>query len=79
MLFCWTTFKTRNHLELSDMSSESDYAEPELARPGRKAENAMSIDTIAIGDIDERKVLTKIDLRVLPTITVIYVLAFLDR
>ncbi len=53
------------------MSSESDYAEPELPRPGRKAENAMSIDMIDIGTIDERKLLTQIDLRVLPTITII--------
>jgi hypothetical protein len=29
--------------------------------------------------IDERKLLAKTDFRVLPTITVIYVLAFLDR
>ena len=61
------------------MFSESDYAELELPRHGRKAENARSIDTIAIGNVGERKLLTKIDLRVLPTITVIYVLAFLDR
>lgn len=30
-------------------------------------------------DIDEQTLLRKIDLQVLPTITVIYVLAFLDR
>ncbi|KAL2047243.1 hypothetical protein N7G274_001262 [Stereocaulon virgatum] len=48
-------------------------------RPNNKAENATSFDVTVAGAMNERKLLRKIDLRVLPTITVIYVLAFLDR
>ena len=44
-----------------------------------KDETSISIDAGAGADIDERKLLLKIDLRVLPVITIIYILAFLDR
>jgi len=48
-------------------------------RSTSKTENAMSTGTIIIRVGNEWKLLRKIDLRVLPVITVIYILAFLDR
>lgn len=41
-----------------------------------KAEHSIGIDTI---DVNERKTLRKIDLRVLPMVTILYLLSFLDR
>lgn len=61
------------------MSSEFDYAKLELPRFNQWTENSMSMNTIGITNIDERKLLRKIDLRVLPDLVVIYVLGFLDR
>ena len=44
-----------------------------------KVEDDVPIDIDALGDLDEDRLLRKIDLRMLPPITIIYVLAFLDR
>ena len=57
----------------------SDSVEAGHPHGANKAKNVMSVGAIVVGDNDERKLLGKIDLRVLPTITIVYMLAFLDR
>ena len=46
----------------------------------KKAEEAASVaSTDEISAVDERKLLRKIDSRVLPALTLLYLLSFLDR
>jgi hypothetical protein len=54
----------------ADMKQELEPVSPVLAD---------SINEYGIGQIDEAKLLRKIDLRVLPMLFLIYVAAFLDR
>ena len=59
-------------------NSQKSTAPPRSSIAG-KAKNAVSVNYTSNTDINERELLAKIDLRVLPIVTIIYVLAFLDR
>ena len=70
---------TYNLIQITDVPRSSDSIGSGQPPPAGEGGHARPTDGIMITDIDEQKLLRKIDLRVLPTITVIYVLAFLDR
>lgn len=51
--------------------------DPDLAHPAAAYQDAEG--GLQFSNISERKLITKIDLRVIPILSILYLLAFLDR
>lgn len=50
-----------------------------LERPGASTASDSDLEILAEGAINERKLLRKLDLRLLPAVSILYLLSFLDR
>ncbi|KAL1603886.1 hypothetical protein SLS60_005478 [Paraconiothyrium brasiliense] len=51
----------------------------EVERPGASTNSDSDLEGIAPGDVNERRLLRKLDLRLLPAVSILYLLSFLDR
>lgn len=57
------------------MSSEK----VETERPGASTNSDSDLEVVAQSDINDKTLLRKLDLRLLPAVSVLYLLSFLDR
>lgn len=52
----------------------------ELERPGASTNSdSTDLEIVAQSGVDEKKLLRKLDLRLLPAVSILYLLSFLDR
>jgi len=51
----------------------------EVERPGASTSSDSDLEVLAEGAINEKRLLRKLDLRLLPAVSVLYLLSFLDR
>jgi hypothetical protein len=51
----------------------------QLERPGASASSDSDLEILAQGAINEKNLLGKLDLRLLPAVSILYLLSFLDR
>ncbi|KAJ4345556.1 uncharacterized protein N0V89_011689 [Didymosphaeria variabile] len=51
----------------------------EVERPGASTNSDSDLEGIAPGDVNEKRLLRKLDLRLLPAVSILYLLSFLDR
>jgi hypothetical protein len=51
----------------------------EIERPGASTNSDSDLEGIAHGDVNEKSLLRKLDLRLLPAVSILYLLSFLDR
>ena len=51
----------------------------EVERPGASTNSDSDLEGIAHGHVNEKKLLRKLDLRLLPAVSILYLLSFLDR
>jgi hypothetical protein len=51
----------------------------QLERPGASANSDSDLEIVAEGAVNEKKLLRKLDLRLLPAVSILYLLSFLDR
>lgn len=60
---------------LETMASEKR----EVARPDASSGSNSDVEGIVHGDVNEKALLRKLDLRLLPAVSILYLLSFLDR
>ena len=72
--------KGRSHAynDTNGLGSDQAHYDPDLAHPAVGYKDVQAGPTLPAG-VSERKLLTKIDLRVIPVLSILYLLAFLDR
>ena len=51
----------------------------ETERPGASTSSDSDLEIVAQSDINDKALLRKLDLRLLPAVSVLYLLSFLDR
>lgn len=51
----------------------------DIERPGASTNSDSDIEGIAYGDVNEKRLLRRLDLRLLPAVSILYLLSFLDR
>lgn len=56
-----------------------DKTESKLERPGASTNSDSDIEFVESGTVNEKSLLRKLDLRLLPAVSVLYLLSFLDR
>jgi hypothetical protein len=54
-------------------------SEPEKRAPAAASHSSDSDVEVLAGGIDEKKLLRRLDLRLLPAVSILYLLSFLDR
>ena len=64
-------------LESPDSSYVNNHYDPDVAHPNADYDDDLHV--LCPPHTTERKLITKIDLRVIPVLSVLYLLAFLDR
>lgn len=57
----------------------SEKKDPELERPGASTLSDSDLEIITEGAVNEKRLLRKLDLRLLPAVSILYLLSFLDR
>lgn len=50
-----------------------------LDRPAASTSSESDVEAIALGEVNEKKLLRTLDLRLLPAVSILYLLSFLDR
>lgn len=53
--------------------------DPKLERPGASMISDSDIESVAAGEVNEKSLLRKLDIRLLPAVSILYLLSFLDR
>jgi hypothetical protein len=51
----------------------------EVERPGASSSSDSNLEDLTYGAINEKRLLRKLDMRLLPMVSVLYLLSFLDR
>lgn len=54
-------------------------AEAKLERPGASTSSASDVEAVSAEGVSEKSLLRKLDLRLLPAVSILYLLSFLDR
>lgn len=50
-----------------------------LEAPGASTNSDSDVEYVAAGEVNESRLLRKLDLRLLPAVSILYLLSFLDR
>jgi hypothetical protein len=53
--------------------------EAQLERPGASTTSDSDLEAVAAGGVNEKRLLRTLDLRLLPAVSILYLLSFLDR
>lgn len=53
--------------------------EAKLERPGASTSSVSDIEAVSAEGVNEKSLLRKLDLRLLPAVSILYLLSFLDR